>query len=275
MIIDTHTHFYDPHRPEGCPWPSPKEELLYRTVLPEHFREVASPHGVTGTVVVEAACWVEDNQWILDMADDDPTIVGLIGRCDVGTPKFKGQIERFAKHPVFRGIRGWGDLDDGFLDDMAVMADHGLVLDCCPFQEPARSDCLRLATELPSLGLVCEHVGGVPVNGGPADPAWVEFINALAAHGHVYMKVSGMVESSAQKPAPADVDYYRPILDAMWNAFGEDRLFFGSNWPVCDLGGNYATAFGIVRTYFDEKGSEAADKFFWKNAKDCYQWPDR
>ena len=95
---DTHTHFYNPHRPEGCPWPSPEEELLYRTVLPEHFREVASPHGVTGTVVVEAACWVEDNQWILDMADDDPTIVGLIGRCEVGTPEFKRQIERFAKH---------------------------------------------------------------------------------------------------------------------------------------------------------------------------------
>ena len=79
MIVDTHTHFYDPARPQGVPWPSPGEEHLYRTVLPRHYKALAEPEGVTATVVVEASPWVEDNQWILDLAAADPFIVGLVG----------------------------------------------------------------------------------------------------------------------------------------------------------------------------------------------------
>ena len=51
MIIDTHTHFYDPTRLQGVPWPPADNKLLYRTVLPEHHKALALPEGVTGTVV--------------------------------------------------------------------------------------------------------------------------------------------------------------------------------------------------------------------------------
>ena len=69
MIVDTHVHFIDPTRPQGAPYPDPQEESrLYRTVLPLHFKGITAPLGVTGVVVVEASHWVEDNQWILDMA---------------------------------------------------------------------------------------------------------------------------------------------------------------------------------------------------------------
>ena len=275
MIIDTHTHFYDPSRPEGVPWPSPDEELLYRTVLPEHFLAEASPCGVTGTVVVEAACTVEDNQWILDMADRDPAIVGYVGRLESGTPRFAEQVERFAAHPVFRGIRAWGDLDGGFLEEMKLLADHNLVLDSVPADDEARAGFLRLARELPDLTLVIEHVANAAVDGGPPDPEWTGFIEAAGAHANVYMKVSALTEKSAEQPAPGGVGYYRPALDAMWNAFGGERLLYGSNWPVCERAAPYATGFGIVREYFEEKGSEAAERFFWKNARAAYEWPDR
>ena len=76
-VIDTHTHFYDPTRPQGVPWPPNKESPFYRTVLPKDFLDVASPLGVRETVVVEASEWVEDNQWILDLAKTNPSIVGL------------------------------------------------------------------------------------------------------------------------------------------------------------------------------------------------------
>jgi predicted TIM-barrel fold metal-dependent hydrolase len=48
MIVDTHTHFYDPTRPQGVPWPPADNPLLYRTVLPEHLKALAMPEGVTG-----------------------------------------------------------------------------------------------------------------------------------------------------------------------------------------------------------------------------------
>ena len=71
-VVDTHTHFYDPSRPQGVPWPPKSETTLYRTVLPAEFQKLAEPQGVKGTVVVEASAWVEDNQWVLDLAANDP-----------------------------------------------------------------------------------------------------------------------------------------------------------------------------------------------------------
>src|SRR5258708_7289292 len=64
-MVDCHTHFYDPTRPEGVPWPGKDDKLLYRTRLPKHFLEQAAPLDVTKTVVVEASSWVEDNAWLL------------------------------------------------------------------------------------------------------------------------------------------------------------------------------------------------------------------
>ena len=100
MIIDTHTHFYDPSRPQGIPWPPEDNELLYRTVLPEHHRNLSSSEGVTGTVVVEASAWLDDNQWILDLAADDPWIVGLVGHVDPNRAEFGGEIERLSAKPI-------------------------------------------------------------------------------------------------------------------------------------------------------------------------------
>ena len=112
MIIDTHTHFYDPHRPQGVPWPPKDNALLYRPVFPEHFKALAEPEGVTGTVVVEASAWLEDNQWILDLAEDDPFILGLVGHIDPGTETFGPQLAHYAAHPRFLGIRCGGHCFD-------------------------------------------------------------------------------------------------------------------------------------------------------------------
>ena len=134
MIIDTHTHFYDPSRPQGVPWPTPDNPLLYRTVLPEHCKALALPAGVTGTVVVEASSWLEDNQWILDLAAQDGFLVGLVGHIDPNRPEFAAELERFAANPLFRGIRCGGrafaDITQGlFLADMALLAAKNLALD--------------------------------------------------------------------------------------------------------------------------------------------------
>ncbi|MFM9197983.1 MAG: hypothetical protein ACKOWG_20040, partial [Planctomycetia bacterium] len=68
-VIDTHTHFYDPTRPGGVPWPGKGDPLLYHPMLPGEWERIVAPLGVTGTVVVEASPLVEDNQWLLDLAD--------------------------------------------------------------------------------------------------------------------------------------------------------------------------------------------------------------
>jgi L-fuconolactonase len=279
MIIDTHTHFYDPTRPQGVPWPPPGNALLYRTVLPEHWRALAAPEGVSGTVVVEASAWLEDNQWILDLAAEERAIVGLVGHIDPNREAFAADLARFAAHPLFRGIRCGGryfeDVEAGsFVADMEALAAADLELDVL-VRSPHLNGLLTLAARLPELRIVIDHIAHMPIDGQALDPAWVERYQRLGAPPNVYMKVSALMEQSTVQPAPADVDFYRPTLDALWDAFGEDRLIYGSNWPVLERAGQYAPALNIVKTYFGEKGAEALAKYFGKNAKAAYKWVER
>ena len=108
-IIDTHIHLFDPTRPQGIPWPDKKQTALYKPALPERYRGIAVPLGIKGAIEIEASPWLEDNQWVLDIAAKDKIIVGTIGDLEPGTPAFPGHLERFTKNPLFRGIR-YGNL---------------------------------------------------------------------------------------------------------------------------------------------------------------------
>lgn len=279
MIIDTHTHFYDPSRPQGVPWPSAAETWLYRTVLPAHARALAAPEGVTGTVVVEASPWLEDNQWILDLAADAPFVVGLVGHIDPDRPAFGDELARFAEHPLFCGIRcgsgAFEDIESGrFLDDMELLTRCGLELDVLVSKDRlgAVSD---LARRLPELRIVVNHVASVPIDGRTPDPGWLEAIGEVAEGANVFMKVSALMENSCRQPAPAEVDYYRPTLDALWATFGADRLIYGSNWPVSERSGDYKRGIDIVKAYFSEKGDAVCEGFFWRNSQAAYRWTAR
>jgi len=111
-LIDTHTHFYDPTRAEGVPWPPRDDKLLDRQVLPKDYRAVPVPRPVLATVVVETSPWLEDNQWVLDLAAHDPFIVRFAVNLPVGTKEFGGHPKRFPANPLFRGIRLLPDLYD-------------------------------------------------------------------------------------------------------------------------------------------------------------------
>src|SRR5262245_54538534 len=133
-IIDTHTHFYDPTRPQGVPWPGKNDAVLYRRVLPEEYRRLAEPSGVIGTVVVEASPWVEDNQWLLDLAAKDRFLVGIVGRLDTAADGFEKDLRRFTRDPLYRGLRIahnelMAGLEANFVNRCRLLIDHDLELD--------------------------------------------------------------------------------------------------------------------------------------------------
>mgnify|MGYP000098685901 CR=1 FL=1 len=169
-IIDTHTHFYDPARPEGVPWPPKDDAVLSRTILPTEFAALTAPLGVTGTVVVEASPWVEDNQWVLDLAETNPVILGVVGNLKPGTPEFAGHLKRFAKNRRFRGIRMGNDSLQAALkpgaaqEDLRRLADLNLSLDLL-ISPQNLSDAAQLGESLRTLRIIVDHCANVPVNG--------------------------------------------------------------------------------------------------------------
>jgi L-fuconolactonase len=279
MIVDTHTHLYDPTRPQGIPWPKETDDLLYRTVLPRHFAEAANPSGVSHTVVVEASVWVADNDWILDLATNEPAIVGFVGNLDPYQDDYIPTLDRLSANPLFRGVRLRRKeldrvADPDILSAIKELADRDLEMDLL-VNPPEMPTVGAIAKTIPDLRIVVNHVAHVLIDGNAPDPEWVVGLNALAAFPNIYMKVSGFVERSKQQPAPADPEYYKPAFDAMWDTFGEDRLVFGSNWPVCGKAAEYGTVFDIANAYFTDKGPTAREKYFVENGRAAYQWVER
>jgi L-fuconolactonase len=282
--IDTHTHFYDPTRPQGVPWPGKDDKVLYRRVMPEHFKSVAAPHGVAGTVVVEASPWVEDNQWLLDLAASEPFIGGVVGNLSPGDheKKFAGHLARFAANPLYRGIRIGHQVlkmrlaDDRFVNDVGLLAERDLELDVNGGPDMPH-DVARLAAKLPDLRIVINHAANLRIDGNAPPADWIAGMQAAARHSRVYCKVSALVEGARPRDgkAPADLNFYRPALDAVWTAFGVDRLIYGGNWPVSERFADYATVHRIVADYFHAKGDAASESFFWRNAQAAYKWRPR
>ena len=276
-IIDTHIHLYDPTRPQGVPWPSPDSKVLYRPVLPKDFKAVADPQGVKMTVIVEASNRPDDNQWLLDLTKDDAgTFIGIVGNLRPGTPEFAGQLAKYAADRRFVGLRppppasaqGKPITDEKYLADIGLLAERDLTVDA---NSITLEQTAALAARFPNLRIVINHVNNYPVRGEPPDPKWIERLRAAAAGKNVYMKVSALGNISGKNPAPADIAYYAPVLDAVYEIFGQDRLIWGSNWPVSDLNCDYGTELGLAMKYFRPKGKDVVEKVFWKNAVKAYK----
>jgi L-fuconolactonase len=278
-IIDTHTHFYDPTRPQGVPWPAKTDTLLYQPFLPPTYQPVAQSAGVTGTVVIEASPWLEDNQWLLDLAKDDPFIVGCIGYLDLLDPHYSLNLKRFSAFNKFRGIRSRGHIvvqqldNPGFITALKQLADQDYSLDllCTVQQLPAIT---QLSQRIPNLRIILDHCASVSIDGKAPPADWQQEITACAAQPLIYCKVSGLVEATGNKDgtAPSDLAFYKPVLDILWERFGNQRVIYGSNWPVSLRCAPYAQVQALVMTYVRSKGVAATNDYFAENARRFYKY---
>jgi predicted TIM-barrel fold metal-dependent hydrolase len=275
--IDTHIHFYDPTRPLGVPWPPKEIAALYSPHLPKLFQSIAAPLGVVGAVVIEASEWVEDNQWVLDLIKDEPMIVGYIGNLPFGQPAFGPLLERFAKYPLFRGVRlrqeelSAARAQGTYERDLQQLGDHRFTLDVVggPSLLP---EVLRIAKLVPAMRVVIDHL---PYRDGPQDAATLhKNLAPFADLPNVYAKISDVPRRAGDKLI-TDKSVYQPRLDALCECFGINRVIYGSNWPVGELMATYAEMHHIVSDYFATRGKLAAEKFFWRNSRAAYSWIPR
>ena len=278
QIIDSHIHIYDPFRQEGVPWPDPSIAKIYRTVLPGDHAIIAKPTGVSGTVVVECSDWLEDNQWDLDRIRDLSEYYGLIGNLKLGIPEFAANLNRFAAQKKFLGIRlrtqiiKRNTLTPEILRDLRALAAKGLVLEMNVGNEPGTTldDALAIASAVPELPIMLDHLAGASVDGKAPVSAWTNALKAVAQFPQVYCKVSGLVNQSVMQPGSLEVSYYTPLLKVLEEAFGNERLVYGSNWPVSELGGNFTDQQKLVVAYFQPRGDSVLNNVMWRNAVRFY-----
>lgn len=275
-IIDAHIHFYDPNRPGGIHWP-PRDSAIFGPHLPEQFGVMTQGMGVAGAVVIEAEAGLEDNRWMLELAKTSPIILGYIARLTPGTDGFAAEFERYLESPVFRGLRLWPDMlargadQAAFGADLRRVAEHGLMVDVVGGSAllPLLETIFKIA---PGLKVVIDHL---PFNEWDQNlAAMCQALKPAAARPKVFAKISN-VPRRANGKLLTDPNSYRRRLDALWELFGEDRVIYGSNWPVSDFVAPYATGRQIVGNYLKALRPAAAEKFFWKNSLAAYHWQPR
>ena len=280
-IIDTHIHFFQPSRPGGVPWPPPppaSDPLLYRDVLPPEYKAMAMANGILASGVVEASPLVEDNQWVLNLLGNDSFFPFFVGQLEIGSADFGANLERFAGDHRFVGIRGflWSPpaitLDAAQLRDLRDLASRGMTLDIVSRGTTNPKDRVEaLCTAVPNLRIIIDHLAGA--QGLTPTPEWELAIRRLAdLCPNLYIKFSSFYDMYVvgdglhRWTAPTDLAAYEPHFDVLMTAFGEDRLIWGSNWPVSDLGGSFSGEIRLAEEYLAPFGQVVRDKVMFRNA---------
>ncbi len=272
-IIDTHFHLYDPTRPQGAPFPRTPNAPPF---LPKHFRETATPLGIVGGIKVEASPWVEDNLWVLMLIENEPMITGMIGNLDPVIPQFREYLERYHRNKLFLGIR-YGNVWEGqdlvkaidrpvFIANMKAFARTGLTLEVANPRLDLIEATLRLTDKVPELRIVLGHLQALALPAAPGTlKGYADNLKELRKR-KAYVKVSGLHRVRGAPDAPLDPAVYKPVMDFIWDIFGEDYVVYaGRNKAVLE----------ILHAYFMGKGRIAAEKFFWKNSVPAFQWVRR
>ena len=283
-IIDTHIHLFDQTRPQGAPYSGPRGApgTAPQPAYPDRYRTLAVPLGVVGAIKVEASPWIEDNLWVLEVAQRDPIMVGVIGNLEPDKAEFAEYLGRYRKHQLFRGIR-YGNLwnrdivrqshNPVFLDGLKLLAQADLVLDTANPRVPLLESMLRISDAVPDLRIVLDHLPAL----APAEadrPGYDAALTDFVKRPQIYVKLSEIVHRE-NGVLVSDLGLMRERLDRLVEIFGEDRILFGSDWPNSDGVGPLDQVFAIAREYFSTRPRAVQEKYFWRNSVAAYKWVKR
>jgi len=273
MKIDSHQHFwrYDPVRDA---WITDAMAVLKHDFLPDQLARELDTNGIDASVAVQADQSEDETMFLLDLTEKSRRIAAVVGWVALLSPRIGERLEHFSHFEKLRGFRhiAQAEKDDRFLaradlvKGLAQLRHFGLTYDILIYakQLPAA---IELVSHLPEQRFVIDHLAKPDIKAKKLDP-WAKQMKEIAQNENVFCKVSGLVtEADWHNWKPED---FKPCLDVVFEAFGADRLMFGSDWPVCLLAATYTQVKRIIEDYV--KGFSEADnaKIFGGNAARFY-----
>lgn len=268
MHLDSHVHFWRYEVTEYA-WIDDTMTPLRRDFMPEDALGVMRPAGIDACVVVQVRQTLDETRWMLQLAERHPFIAGVVGWVDLRTDDLDAQIEAVA-HPKLVGVRHIvqaepGDflLDGRFHQGVERLARHGLAYDILIYARQMPT-AIEFASRLPGIRLVLDHLGKPDIKRNGFD-SWRRDLDRIAAIPNVCAKLSGLVtEADWNRWTIEDLHRY---VNAAIDAFGPERLMFGSDWPVCTLAARYHEVIEIIRTAIDERPQSEQDSIFGATAQ--------
>jgi L-fuconolactonase len=242
MRIDSHQHFWRYHAVRDA-WITEAMSVLRRDFLPEDLAPELNANGIDATVAVQADQSEDETNFLFRLAEREPFIAGVVGWVDLCAANLPERLQHFSQFEKLRGFRHivQAEPDDRFLlrDDfcrgVSRLHEFGFTYDILIYahQLPAA---VEFVERFPDQPFVLDHLAKPPIASGEMD-RWERHLRAIAANPNVYCKLSGLITEADWHNWNAEL--LAPYLEVTFDAFGADRLMFGSDWPVCLLAGSY------------------------------------
>lgn len=288
MKIDTHQHYwhYQEGQTQDLGWIDASMGVLRQDRLPHDIAPALAVCGVDAVLAVQARGSLQETEFLLQLAARHPQIAGVVGWADVQSSTLEHTLDTWREQPALCGLRHQLQDEPALADVLAHASfNRGLAL-----LQSRRLvyDLLVLQAQLPLLLALCarhdrhwlvlDHLAKPDLRAPAAprafNPDWAQQLRALGQLPHVMCKLSGLVtetRAASDGLSVADEHAILACYDQALEAFGPQRLLFGSDWPVCALAAPFEAVHGLAQRWAQSRLSPAEQADFWGgNAQRCY-----
>ncbi|PPK85901.1 L-fuconolactonase [Neolewinella xylanilytica] len=272
MTLDAHQHFwnYDPVRDA---WIDESMQAIRRDFLPPDLQPLLADNGIDGCIAIQADQSLAETDFLLQLARQHSFIRGVVGWVDLCDPGVKEQLERYDDADLLVGMRhvvqaeppGFMDRPD-FRRGISALREFGLTYDILIYHHQL-AESIRLVAAYPDQPFVLDHLAK-PVIAGQPDREWRNQIESLAGHEQVYCKLSGMVTEVHDRNWTPQL--LQPYIEVVLEAFGPERVMYGSDWPVCLVAAEYSAQLRALEFACAALSESEKHAIFGKNAAGFY-----
>jgi len=274
MIIDTHHHYWN-YNPIDFDWIGDEMAMIRKSFLPADLKATLSANGVNGVVSIQARQCLEETDWLLGLAAENDFMRGVVGWVPLASENVQGTLEKYAANPWLKAVRHVVQdepdpefiLGKEFNRGVSQLKNFGLAYDILIFERQL-PNAIRFVDRHPGQQFVLDHIAKPRIKAKEPEP-WAKNLKELAKRENVFCKISGMVtEADYQKRMAGQL---QPYFNTVLEAFGPQRLLYGSDWPVCLVAGSYENWLRLVKAAVSELTVNEQELIFYKNAEKVYQ----
>ena len=273
LRIDAHHHFWK-YDPVEYGWIDDAMDAIRRDFLPEHLRAEIATAGVDGVVSVQARQSEQETAWLLGLAENNAFIKGVVGWVPLSSPKVDRALEKHCRHWKLRAVRHvvQGEPDDRFIlgeefnAGIRLLREFGLAYDILIFERQLPPT-IEFVDLHPEQVFVLDHIAKPKIKAGELEP-WRTNMLELGKRKNVCCKISGLVtEADFATWTEAQL---QPYLDTVLEAFGPQRLMFGSDWPVCRVACDYKRWVELVGRFIAKLSADEQARIMGGTAVEAY-----
>ncbi|PKQ64290.1 amidohydrolase [Labilibaculum filiforme] len=272
--IDAHQHFWN-YCPEKHSWISDEMAVLKNDFMPKDLKIHLEAIDFDGCVAVQADQTEAETDFLIDLANQNPFIKGVVGWVDLRAANLRDRLVHYSKFPVVKGFRHvvQDEQDDNFIigeefcNGIAMLEEFGFTYDILIFAKHLIPS-VEFAAKFPNQKFVLDHIAKPEIKDQKIE-IWAEGIQKLASFPNVSCKLSGIVtEADWANWTEADII---PYLNVVFDAFGPERLMIGSDWPVCTLAGSYQKVMNLIIEKIKKYTTSEQEAILGGNAIEFYQ----